>query len=94
MDLWNWWKSLKLQSETNNPEGKYTVFIWKSGKVVGYLNKGATGTFVKTIFFFLKDDPDLKAKAIISWCRCNLGGVEDLQTKACWSTEVYWLNPR
>ena len=87
-------ESLNVQTETNKPVDKCTVFIWKSGKVVGHLKKGATGTFVKTIFFSLKDDPYSKAKTITSGCRCNLGDVEDLKTKACWSTEVYRLSPR
>ena len=44
---------LDAQIEPNNPTDKYSVCIRKSGKVVGYSKKGATGRFAKTIFFFL-----------------------------------------
>ena len=44
-----------------------------------HLKKGTTGRFVKTIFFFLKDDPYSKTKTITSGCRCNLGDGEGLQ---------------
>ena len=40
-----------------------------TGKVVGHLKKGATGTFEKTIFFSMKGDPNSKAKTITSGCR-------------------------
>ena len=36
-------ESLDAQIEPKNPVEKYTVCIRKSGKVVGYLKKGATG---------------------------------------------------
>ena len=40
-----------------------------TGKVVGHLKKGATGTFEKTMFFSLKGDPYSKTKTITSGSR-------------------------
>ena len=76
----NWWKSwCANRNNNNNPVGKYTVSIWKFGKVVGHLKKGENGKFAKAIFFFFKGDPYSKAKTITSGHRCNLHGGEGLQ---------------
>ena len=91
-------QSLEAQIEPNNPADKYAVCIRKSGKVVGYLKRGAIVKFAKTIFFFLRGDPYSMAKTITSGRRFNLGDVEgfagSLQTKACWSSKVYRLIDR
>ena len=42
-------------------------------KVVEHLNKGENDKFAKAILFFLRDDPYVKAKTIISGRRCSLG---------------------
>ena len=72
-------KSLNAQIEPNNPVGKYSVCIRKSGKVVGHLIKGATDKFAKAILFFLRGDSYSKAKTITSGGRCNLSDGEGLE---------------
>ena len=72
-------ESLDAKIEPNNPEDKYAAGIQKSGKVVGHLQKEATGRFAKTRFFFLKGDPYSKEKTRTSRCRYNLGDSEGLQ---------------
>ena len=52
-DPWNWWK-FWYANRIKQPSRQYTVFIQKFGKVVGHLKKVETGSFTKTIFFFLK----------------------------------------
>ena len=48
-------------------------------KVVEHLNKGENDKFAKAILFFLRDDPYVKAKTIISGRRCSLGYGEGWQ---------------
>ena len=53
--------------------------LWKIGMFVGHLKIGKSGRFAKTIFFFLRSDPNNKCTIEITGKRCNLGDGEGLQ---------------
>ena len=65
--------------EPNNPVDKYAVAVKKDGKVVGHLPLGENGKFAKTIFYFLRADPNGKCTITITGKAVNLGDGEGMQ---------------
>ena len=76
MGFWScvWWQEHKLRSfqtfnklnelmEPDNRVDKFAVCDEKDQTVVGYLKKGDSGKFAKTIFYFLRND---------TYCNCYL----------------------
>ena len=47
-------KNLSKRPEPENKIDKYVVAVTKDTRVIGYLKKGKTGRYAKTIFYFLQ----------------------------------------
>ena len=50
-----------------------------NGTIVGYLKKGKSGRFAKTIFYYLRSHPQANCTAKVTGKRFNLGDGEGLQ---------------
>ena len=61
---------LEVQCEPENPG---------NGTIVGYLKKGKSGRFAKTIFYYLRSHPQANCTAKVTGKRFNLGDGEALQ---------------
>ena len=72
-------EKLNVLMEPNDRVDKFPVYVKKYQAVVGYLKKGDSGKFAKTIFYFLRSDIYCNCYAEISGKRCNLKDGEGLQ---------------
>ena len=72
-------EKLNVLMKPNNRVDKFAVCVKKDQAVVGYLKKGDSGKFAKTIFYFLRSDIYCNCYAEISGKRCNLKDGEGLQ---------------
>lgn len=70
---------LEVSTESDNPVDKFAVAVKKNQNIVGHLKKGKTGRFAKTLFYFLRSNPDSKCHAKVTGKRCNLGDGDGLQ---------------
>ena len=52
---------------------KFKVCVKINEKIVGHLKKGTSGSFAKTIFYFLRSDAYSSGWAKVTGKRCNLG---------------------
>ena len=50
-------ENLSKRPEPENKIDKYVVAVTKDTRVIGYLKKGKTGRYAKTIFYFLQANP-------------------------------------
>ena len=57
-EMWSWevGEKLNLLMEADNCVDKFAVCVEKDQTVVGHLQKGDSGKFAKTIFYFLSSD--------------------------------------
>ena len=65
---------LTAVQEPTNLVDKYAVCVLKNGHVVGYVEKGQTEKFAKTIFYFLPADDQCSCVVVIRGKPVNLGG--------------------
>ena len=72
-------EKLNVLMEPNDRVDKFPVYVKKYQAVVGYLKKGDSGKFAKTIFYFLRRDIYCNCYVEISEKRCNLKDGEGLQ---------------
>ena len=71
---------LEVQCEPENLVDKYAVCLKTgNGATVGHLEKGKSGRFAKTIFYYLRSHPEAKCTAKVTGKRFNLGDGEGLQ---------------
>ena len=66
-------ETLRAMMEPNNIEDDYAVCVKKNELVVGHLERGHSGRFAQTIFFFLRADSTARCDAIITGPPINLG---------------------
>ena len=64
---------LPAEMEPTNIADKYAVCVKKDGNVVGHLEKGRSGRFAKTIFFFLRADAMGSCSITVTGRAENLG---------------------
>lgn len=69
---------LTAVQEPTNLVDKYAVCVLKNGHVVGHLEKGQTGKFAKTIFYFLRADDESSCVVVIRGKPVNLGSKEGM----------------
>ena len=63
-----------------DPVDKYTVCVIHRKKIVGHLEKGKTGRFAKTIFYFLRADPARSKRTVtVKGKAINLGDGDGMQ---------------
>ena len=98
-DIYIWTPAIDAQVELNNPVDKYTVCIRKSEKVVGHLKKERSNWYIwKNNILFPKRWSLFESKNINIWAQMQCWWwwrfKGSLQTKACWSTNVYRLIAR
>ena len=67
-------ESLVGEMEHPNEKGCHAVCVRKDGCVVGHLEKGTSGKFAQTIFFFLLADKTASCDIIVTGRPVNLGG--------------------
>ena len=70
-------KQLDVLMEPDNRVDKFAVCVKINQKIVGYLKKGASGRFAKTIVYLLRSDAYSSASAKVIGKRCNLGNGEE-----------------
>ena len=72
-------EQLDVLIEPDNRMDKFTVCVKINEKIVGHLKKGTSGSFAKTIFYFLRSDAYSNAWEKVTGKRCNLGDGEGMQ---------------
>ena len=70
---------LETRLESENELDKYAVAVIKNSVVVGHLANRKTGSFAKTISFFLRASNDNSCKVEVTGKRVNLGDGYGLQ---------------
>ena len=71
---------LEVQCEPENPVDTFAVCLKTSTEtIVGHLEKGKSGRFAKTIFYYLRSHPQANCTAKVTGKRFNLGDGEGLQ---------------
>ena len=65
--------------EPDNRVDKFANCVEKDQTVVGYLKKGDSGKFAKTILYFLRSDTYCNSYAVVSGKQCSLKDGEGLQ---------------
>ena len=50
-------ENLSTRPEPENEIDKYTVAVTRDARVIGHLEKGKTGQYAKTVFYFLRAYP-------------------------------------
>ena len=70
---------LKTLLEPENVVDRFTVAGEKEGQTVGHLNKGNSGRFVKSIFYFLRAKHGNTCQVEVRGKRINLGDGQGLQ---------------
>ena len=67
-------ENLRAEREPDNDEDKYAVCV-KNGseRIVGHLQRGASGRFARTVFFFLRADTTARCVVTITGKPVNLG---------------------
>ena len=72
-------ENLSARPEPQNQIEKYAVAITKDARVIGHLNKGKTGRYAKTIFYFLQANPMSTASITVMGKRVNFGDGQGLK---------------
>ena len=70
---------LKARPEPENKCDKYTVAVERCGDVVGYLSRGGSACFAKTVSYFLRVSNEKCCRVEVTDKRVNLGNGEGLQ---------------
>ena len=66
--------------EPENPVDKYAVCVKREGdQVVGHLQKGKNGRFAKTVFYFLRANPQNTCTVTVHGKAVNLGDGDGMQ---------------
>ena len=72
-------ENLSKRPEPENKIYKYAVAVTKDARVIGYLKKGKTGRYAKTVFYFLRANPMNTASITVTDKRVNFGDEQGLQ---------------
>ena len=72
-------KTLSTRPEPENEIDKYAVAVTKDARVIGYLKKGKTGRYTKTVFYFLRANLMNTASITVTGKRVNFGDGQGLQ---------------
>ena len=72
-------QQLDVLIERDNPMDKFAVCVKIHEKIVGYLKKGTSGRFAKTIFYFLRSDGYTNPWENVTGKMCNLDDGEGMQ---------------
>ena len=72
-------KNISTLPEPENDILKYVVAVTKDARVIGHLNKGKTGRYGKTLFYFLRANPMNTASITVKRKSVNFRDGQDLQ---------------
>ena len=73
---------LRARPEPENKYDKYTVAVERCGDVVGYLFRGGSAYFAKTVSYFLRVSNENCCQVEVTGKRVNLGNGEGLKFSA------------
>ena len=77
-------ETLSTRREPENMEDRYAVCVLKSNAIVGHLKKGQSGRYAKTVFYFLRSDPNSSCTMKVRRRAINLGnGKASSMTLTC-----------
>ena len=66
-------EQLQAEMEPTNAVDKYSVCVKKDNNIVGYIEKGRSGRFAKTIFYFIRADEFATCDVFVTGNAVNLG---------------------
>ena len=72
-------ETLSTEREPGNLVDKYAVCVKKNNEIVGHLQLGKDGKFVKTVFYFLRADEYGSCDVLVKGKPVNLGDGDGMQ---------------